>query len=238
MRRKKPFGLQPRRRQKLAFIDVKNRICRAAPILGGKFTTHDYMHGENGWIDACFLGHKAPVFYNLSIQTAIYAYREAVQDVAWDRSYVLAPEREPLFENAVVDPKTGNRSYSRREPVEYPELGGMTRFDWINAQLPAIADSGEVSVFEDWSIHRDYVWGVGLHVTLDVPAITIPVMNDFIDRFLATESDYRDPSPGSWRYDQVAHWGLESNAIVEPWDWAKVERATTPNPDKGTGGAD
>ena len=41
---------------------LKNRIKRAAPVLGGKFTTHTYIHGENGWLDAHFLGTKPLCF--------------------------------------------------------------------------------------------------------------------------------------------------------------------------------
>jgi hypothetical protein len=110
------------------FWRVKNRITRAAPLLGGKFTTHSYMHGENGWIDAYFLGTKPPVFYSLALQTTICEYKELVRSRAWELSYDLAPERElPLFDGAVKDPNTGHYVSRRSEPVRYPELGNMTR---------------------------------------------------------------------------------------------------------------
>ena len=41
---------------------IHNRIQRATPALGGKFTTHTYLHGENGWLDGHSLATKPPVF--------------------------------------------------------------------------------------------------------------------------------------------------------------------------------
>ncbi|NTX28490.1 hypothetical protein HT746_15350 [Burkholderia pyrrocinia] len=218
-----PFELQSLRRRKAAYIDVRNRIRRAAPMLGGQFTTHDYLHGRNGWIDAFFLGRKAPVFYNLTIETARHAFQEAVQDRAWRHSYELAPDREPLFVDAVVDPKSGCRTFGAREPVRYPELDGNTRAEWVQAHLQSVADSGDIEVFEAWELHRDYSVGIGLHATIDVPYITVDAVNGFIDRFRVTEANHRDPVPRAWRYEQLPHWGLEANAVLEPWEWADAE---------------
>jgi len=57
-----PFCQLPRHRQKDAYIGIKNLIRRAAPVLGGRFYTHDMLHGYNGWIDLYFLGAKAPIY--------------------------------------------------------------------------------------------------------------------------------------------------------------------------------
>lgn len=215
-----PFALQSRRDKKRAFMSTRHRIERSAPVLGGKFTTHDYMHGENRWIGAYFLGHKGPVFYSLALQTTAYAYKESVSDRAWEMSYDLAPEREPhLFDYAVKDPVTGDDRMSRREPCRYAELNGQTRLDWARAQYQTIADSGEIQVFEEWTLHRNYGHGIGLHATIDVPYLTIDAVNAFVDRFLMEEANFRDPNPRTYRYVQISHWGLESNALIEPWDW-------------------
>ncbi|MCO5401591.1 hypothetical protein [Ralstonia soli] len=218
------FASQPRRIQKAAYIGVKNRIRRAAPILGGKFFTRDYMHGKNGWLGAGFLGHKAPVFYNLSIQTTLHAYKEAVQEHAWALSYERAPDCEPSFlHGAVINPKTGLYEIPPREPVRYPELDGMTRREWVESQHQTIAERGDIEVFEAWTLQADYVYGIGLHATIDVPFLTVDVLNHFIDRFLAQEADYRAITPTNHRYDQVTHWGIEPNAMIDPWDWARAE---------------
>jgi len=142
---------------------------------------------------------------------------------SWDLSHELVPDREPFLGRSVKNPKTGMYEVPPREPLRYPELDGMTRFDWVESQQKVIADSGEIQVFEGWTLHRDYAYGIGLHATIDVPCLTIETVNEFVDRFLALESDYRDPVPRSYRHDEIAHWGLESNALVEPWDWAAAE---------------
>lgn len=77
--RRIPFGAQSRVRRKAAFISVKNNIRRHAGILGGLFSTQDYLHGENGWVDCFFLGNKPPVFYNCVIDTTRNAYKEQVR---------------------------------------------------------------------------------------------------------------------------------------------------------------
>ena len=189
-------------------------------MLGGKFTTDSYIHGQNGWIDAHFLGTKPPISYSLLLQTTTCEYRELVQSRAWDMSYELAPERElPLFDSAVKDPKTGHIVRLRSEPLLYPELENMTRLQWSKAQQQKIADSGDIQVFEKWTLHHDYHRGVGLHATIDVPFLTIEAINAFIDRFLMTETNFFDPTPHTYRYEQVSHWGLEPNALIDPLEW-------------------
>lgn len=215
-----PFNERSRRSRKIAFSRVKNRITRAAPVLGGKFTTHTHMHGHNGWIDAHFLGTKPPVSYSLALQTTLCEYKELVRSRAWELSYELASDRDlPLFDGAVKDPTTGHYVSRRREPVRYPELENMTRLDWCEAQHQKIADSGDVHVFEKWTLHHDYHDGIGLHATIDVPVLTIETVNAFIDRFLTTEANFLDSTPHTYRYDQVLHWGLDVNALIEPWEW-------------------
>jgi hypothetical protein len=215
-----PFQEQSRRNRKSAYMRIRNRIQRAAPVLGGKFTTHTYMHGNNGWIDANFLGAKPPVSYSLALQTTLCEYKELVRSRAWELSYELAPDRDlPLFDGAVKDPTTGHYVSRRREPVRYPELENMTRLDWCESQHQKIADSGDIQVFEKWTLQHNYHHGIGLHATIDVPVLSIEAVNAFIDRFLVTEANFLDPTPHTYRYDQVLHWGLDANALIEPWEW-------------------
>lgn len=224
-----PFHELSRRNRKSAYMRILNRIKRAAPVLGGKFTTHDYIHGQNGWIDANFLGAKPPVSYSLALQTTTCEYKELVRGRAWELSYDLAPERElPLFDGAVKDPKTGNYVSLCREPRRYPELENMTRLQWCQAQHQKIANSGEIQVFEKWTLHHDYHHGIGLHATIDVPVLTIETVNAFIDRFLMTEANFLDPTPHTYRYEQVSYWGLDSNALIEPWAWDAALKRQVP----------
>lgn len=54
-RKRKAWLEKPRRQRKRDYIGIKNNIRRSAPVLGGRFYTHDYLHGENGWADIYFL---------------------------------------------------------------------------------------------------------------------------------------------------------------------------------------
>jgi hypothetical protein len=220
-RRSIPFNRRSRTAQKREYWNILRKIRGAATELGGKFYTHQYIHGENGWLDAYFLGLQKPVFYNLSLQTVRYKYKELVENRAWELSFDRVPrDREPtLEERTVKDPVSGLYVTPPHEPYHFDELGGMTRYEWIEAQREPIANSGEFKVFEHWTLHRDYGTGIGLHATIDVPYLTIAAVNDFIERFLKTGSGFQSQEPRSFRFDEITHWGMEPNAICDPWDW-------------------
>jgi len=222
-KRSKPFSELTRREQKEAFIEVRNLIRRAEPVLGGRFYTHQYLDGSNGWLDLFFLGHQAPTFYNVTLETTRSAYRSAVTAAALHRSYCLASEREPsIFDTAVKDPRSGNYVSPSREPLVYSELEDLTRMAWINHEERLIADSGTIQVFEHWDLHTDYSYGIGLHITLDVETLTKEIINSFIERFLVTGAAYKNSNPQTFRYSDIANWAPDSNAVCEPWDYPSV----------------
>lgn len=220
--RRIPFGAQSRARRKAAFISVKNDIRRHARILGGLFSTHDYLHGNNGWIDCFFLGRKPPVFYNCVIDTTSNAYKEQVRELAYEQSYTLAPDSElRLFDHAVKDPRSGLWSMTPPEEKCFDALDGLSRSDWVEQQIPNIANDGVIKVYEGWTLHHDYRFGIGLHAVLDVPFLTVEAVNAFIQRFLATEAEYANPKPLSYCYGAMKNWHIESNAIADPGQWPK-----------------
>jgi hypothetical protein len=100
-------------------------------------------------------------------------------------------------------------------------LDGLTRREWAERQIPRIANDGAIKVHEGWTLHHDYRFGIGLHVTLNVPYLTIEAVNAFILRFLAVEVAYANPSPISYRYDELENWHTESNAMADPGQWPK-----------------
>lgn len=222
-----PFNTRSRTVQKRAYWKMLCKIRRAAPVLGGAFYTHQYMHGENGWLDAYFLGTTKPAYYNLSLQTIRYRYKELVEEKAWTMSYELAPQdRDPsIFERTAKDPISGLYVTPPHVPILYPELDGMTRYAWAQAQTERIAVSGEIQVFEGWNLHRNYGSGIGLHATIDVPFLTTETVNEFIHRFLETESAFQSQEARSLRFDQVPRWGIEPNSVCDPWDWTSNAEA-------------
>jgi hypothetical protein len=223
-----PFESQSTRSKRAKYIDVKNQIRRAAPILGGLFVTRHYMHGRNGWLDGYFLGRKAPIFYNLALQSTAYAYKAAVEERAWDESYEREAEQElSIFDRTMTD-ADGRRVTLPSEPLRYEALEGMTRMDWTDAHCKLIADSGQIQVHEEWSLHPEYGYGIGLHATIDAPVLTIDAVNAFVTRFLESPAPYCSPDGLTFRYDEIHHWGLESNAIMDPWDWASATAQSEP----------
>lgn len=221
-----PFSDRPRSAKKAAYISVKNDIRRAAPILGGKFTTHSYIHGDNGWLDLYFLGPKASIFYNVSLCTTKYAYVEAVKNEAMNRSEALVADTEPSWlDRSYKDPTSGRWITPAYEQPIYPEFGGITRYEWERSQYEGIANSGTIQVFQSWSVHHDYSSGIGLHASIDVPSLTIERVNAFIEQFMKAPMAYRDPNPLSYRFDEISNWRMESNAVAYPWEWHTSQTA-------------
>jgi len=97
----------------------------------------------------------------------------------------------------------------------------LSRIEWVERQIPRIANDGTITVYEGWTLHHDYRFGIGLHATLDVPCLTIEAVNAFVQRFLAFEVEYANPNPISYRYDEIENWHIESNAIADPDQWSK-----------------
>jgi hypothetical protein len=83
-------------------------------------------------------------------------------------------------------------------------------------------------------LHHDYHNGIGLHATLDVPVLTIEAVNAFIDRFLMTEANFLDPTPHTYHYEQISYWGLDSNALIEPWEWEASLKRQVSEDEKAT----
>jgi len=98
---------------------------------------------------------------------------------------------------------------------------GCPGAEWVERQIPHIANDGTITVYEGWTLHHDYRFGIGLHATLDVPCLTIKAVNAFVQRFLAAEAEYANPNPISYRYHEIENWHVESNAIAVPDQYSK-----------------
>lgn len=206
-KKRKYYNSLSHRRRKQIHFRVKRDILRAAPVLGGLFYTHDYLHGKNGWIDCYFLGKGKFTFYNCALETTRYAYKEAVSDAAWQAADELLPyDHDWLF----------RRPKSQLDNAKHVEFGGFTRFEWYEHEMQRLADTCTIQVFEKLSLHHDYHFGVGLHATIDVPYLTVDSINNFICQFLENEKPYCSNQALTYSYDEIECWGLEPNAIVEP----------------------
>ncbi len=218
-----PYLQRSRAARKAAYIQLRNKIRRAAPVLGGRYYTPVYMDGKNGWLDLYFMGSRFPIFYTVAIQTTRHAYKEKVLDEAFRRAELLVPEKEKWWDESHLDAKSGMFVTPARFPRKYTDLGGLSRTEWVEAQQRVIADERIVQVHEQWEIRTDYHSGVGLHATLDVPHLTGQVVEDFIDRFMAHPGNYCSHQLLSFASSEIEDWGMEANTLVEPWDWHQIE---------------
>jgi hypothetical protein len=217
-RKPTPFlELSARRRARL-YIRMKNRLRRAAPVLGGLFHTRDFMPLNVTWMNFGFLGKRHRVVYIASLRTVAYAFKGAVESAAWDEAEALAPY-EPI--PRLKTPADFDAMFSGG-PTYYPQLDGLTRMDWIRREYRRIADSGKISVRDCVNIKRDCRWGISIDAVIDVPVLTIEVVNEFIRRFLATESESRGDKEFTFTYDEIGDWSMGSNYVAEPWEWADV----------------
>ena len=224
--RYKAYPNKSRRRRKRDYIWIKNNIRRAAPVLGGQFYTHDYLHGENGWVDIYFLSRKPLIFYNATLETTACAFREKAEELAFERSCKLVPYRSVLLERLGQGNTVSSEDLD--EPVTADPFGGLDRRRWIDREVVRLIEAGEVAVHEKVELDHSYSFGIGLSATLGVPAITVETVNDFIDEFLARGE--RPWKGGTVTFDSSivdkTH-KIESNLLVEPWEWHQLREAGT-----------
>ena len=199
------FAKRSRAARRAEYIRTVNLIRRAATVLGGRFYSQSYMHGGNSWIDLRFLGNRPLEIFSVAMQTTRNEYKEKVFEESYKRADALVPP--------------GEISVAVESKQRYPEFGGLSRIEWAIAQQPAIADERIVKVHERWIIQKNYYTGTGLQVTLDVPAITIEAVHNFMDRLLANPIPFNNPRSSTYTAADIKHWCIDANAVAEPWDW-------------------
>lgn len=224
MRHRKLTGWpeKPRRQRKRDYIRIKNNIRRSTPVLGGHFYTHDYLHGENGWVDIYFLSRQPLGFYNATLETTACAFREKAEDLAFDRSRLLVPYHSSLLDRL----GKGNTVYTDdlEEPIIADAFGGLNRTQWIEQEVIRLIEQGELTVHEQVKLDRGYSFGIGLIATLDVSALTVETINNFVDEFLTQMERPWEGRPIAFDRSILdkTH-KIESNLLVEPWEWHHVQ---------------
>lgn len=149
---RRPWAALSRAQRKRRLIEVKNQIRQSRPYFRGLYHTSDALSPGRGWIDMVFVSRKNPRdYYNVTLQTALCEFSEALTDLAWKENPRLPGLQEirarlarqgAAFstERAEID-----RSYSAgvglhatvNEPYLSPEA--VERF------VLAFLDSGEVA---------------------------------------------------------------------------------------------
>jgi hypothetical protein len=183
-KRRPPFVTLPRHKRGNAVIRLKGKIRRDAVEFGGRFTSEDGLNLSDGhdfrsqWFDFYFPGTSRFTLWNAVLVTARLAFWEAVHEKAFGQAYAAFNDSE---------------SDRGRAP-----FGGRTVREQVDFLEAKIIQENPPTIRESFSLDRSYVYGIGLHIVMDVDVIDRSVIETAIDRFFAIgETDWVSPGPVS-----------------------------------------
>lgn len=204
-----------RKRKKLDYINVKNRIREQASILGGKFTTHHDVTNGVHWVDFYFLSvRESLVFYNATLVTVKYSLAERSYDKAFHESLDIRDYDHIRFvPSSKKDYKSVKSSGSERLP--HVEFSNLTRTEWIKARQRELLESGCMIEQDTTAMEFDYGFGIGLNGVINADLITVDVLNDYIDKFRAKGESPFKGEPVPYTVEEILDTpSLSANVIV------------------------
>lgn len=228
-RRRPPFLTRNRRARKGALLALRHALADAAPVLGGAFVTRDILDGHNDWVDAELLSKRPGRFYNAVFETAWSQVAGSVFDAAWEAANAKVPI-DALDE--ILNPPDPERR-ARREEAEARAFDGLSRYAWVCAEAQRRASEAPLPpVVCGWRQDFGYHHGIGLIVTLRVPAITRAVIECFVHTFRSLDEPHRHTLwKGVIGPDEILRFGPTANAIASLSEWPEDLR----DPAKNTG---
>lgn len=215
-----------RSEQKRAYIRLKNKLCDHKDRLGGLFTTHDVVDGSS-WADIYLVSriHRNRI-YNGTIDTALYAYFAECENQAWIRGEQKLAYENFSMKEAIVRGTDGSFALAPEKPsvldAERRAFGGLTRYEWIDAETDRLADSGDIHVFEGARLDFSYCYGVGLMGIAAVDALSVAKIDAFVEEFLKRGETTQIFSPRKLSFPSSRRKEASSiNAISsDPAEWA------------------
>jgi hypothetical protein len=191
------FITLPRHKRSDEVIRLKGRIKRTSAEYGGMFTSHLVLDEPgrpdlyNQWFDFYFPGQDRFTLWNATIVTARMAFWDAVNDLAYQRTTdMLTPEElaaEPTMEFEPAEfSKTGKvLTYKlvERDKPKYEKFGGLTFFEQWEKQESEVARAAPPTIYESFRLDRNYAYGIGLSIVLDVGVIDRAAIEQAIIRF-------------------------------------------------------
>ncbi len=178
---KKSRSLRKKYRQNL-----KNKIVQAYITKGRLFTTHHYVTPNGWWIDIWFLGKDKATHYSCALHTSRMEIQYEASRLASEEAEIIKPYDFELegIEFGKKDPKTGYYTANFKSP-EFEEFGGISRNDWLRKREEEL--ESQVEVREHIKIAKNYLYGIGLHASLNAPRIDSDFINNFIINFIRNE---------------------------------------------------
>jgi len=209
-RRRPPFVTLPRHKRNSAVIRLKGEMRRNAAEYGGRFTSHLVLNEPgrpdlyNQWFDFNFPGTDRFTLWNACIVTARQAFWEKASDIAYTRAAaLLTPEEHEKDSRMEFVPADRSRTGKiltykmvERERMHFEQFGGLTFNEQWEKLESEIVSNERPPIHESFELDRRYVYGIGLHIVLDVDVINRTAIETAMDRFFALgETDWVSPDP-------------------------------------------
>jgi len=225
MKRKKwtSYCRLPRRRQRDAFIRLRQKIRMETAMYGGLFMSCHVLDEPDRpaicsqWADVYFLGGDGLTIWNTEVITAYCAFWDAVEDMAHDRVWkLLTPEEQSAEAEMEFEPiwSGGRRMYRLAESpkIAYEKFGGLSYGECTEKLAADLIKDEPPEIFESFTTDRGYRYGIGLQMVIHVKGINRASIEEAIRRFRAVgETDWRadQPVPRSELPFESAHAALE-----------------------------
>lgn len=187
----------PRNKRGNAVIRLKGKMRRDAAEYGGTFTSHLVLSEPgrpdiyNQWFDFYFPGKDRFTLWNASIRTAKMAFWDAAHDLAYQRTAaMLTPEENEEDSKMEFEPASKSSTgkiltYTlvEKEKVRYDKMGGLTFHEhWEKLDFEIVRNEPPI-VYESFKLDKSYVYGIGLHIVLDVEVIDRAAIEAAIGKF-------------------------------------------------------
>jgi hypothetical protein len=205
----KLYTQQSRKKKKLSYIQLKNRIEK-----GYLFSTHDVFTTDMQWADIYFFGKNKQI-YNATIRTIACAYYDKVHHLAWDKLKATANPDDKFFEIVELDGYKSDKNMSGPTTISNPALDslkGLTASQFLDQAEEEIAKSGKISVKETFEILPDYVYGIGLDMVINVANLNSENIDEAIKKFISSgEKNWESEENHTPAYDTKS--SFTTNAI-------------------------
>jgi hypothetical protein len=199
MKRYKKFINLSKKIRKDKVFQLKNKIKNCKENCSSKFYTHlmlaepDRNPEFNQWFDIYFPSKKRKdIIWNACITTTRQELWDTVSNMAFEEeSNILTLEErinsiKMVSKPASYDKKGKILTYS----VEFitptfEKLGGLTSIEYRENLEREIISTKPPKVYEYFKIQKNYAYGIGLHMVIDVPYLTKENMEEAVEKFFS-----------------------------------------------------
>ncbi len=221
-KKKNLFENRPKWYRSEAVVLLKNRIRKGED--SDLFYTHDVLD-NSVWADILFLSNKNRfVIYNATIITHRMWIEDYCQQRAFDALYERVSQQD--MEQEILQFTSFEQEYDangRKLPFKrmifppekhYPELGGLTRFEFVDQQVAKMLASEEPFMVPIGSrFLKGYAYGTGMDIVVESDELTASVIDAFIQQFRDNgEVPEQNLTPIVYGSNRIENW-QHSNAI-------------------------